>query len=276
MASANGPSTSAAAATEPPQHTSQFTQDGASSIVPADLDASADQNIDHPVKSLFGPFPSSSQHQEAIEPMQTTLPPSINHEELSNIAKSFNDEPSQSFIPPSDGPSDPIQLNQISNLHRSSLPPLTREKTAPAIGPATDKPTPVPKEADIDGPVLYITLLLSSTGARHPYRLDEKYLRKRNVAVDGNNPINISLYKLKELILRDWRDGKGDSFLSLAVRIKLWNFRPLTMIAWTEWEAKPSSPDSIRLISMGKMLNDKARLCGTYPPLLLLITHTDW
>ena len=39
----------------------------------------------------------------------------------------------------------------------------------------------------------------------------------------------------------------------------------LTSIAPTEWEAKPSSPDSIRLISMGKMLNDKARLCGRYP-----------
>ena len=29
-----------------------------------------------------------------------------------------------------------------------------------------------------------------------------------------------------------------------------------------EWEAKPSSPESIRLISMGKMLNDKTRLAG--------------
>ena len=30
----------------------------------------------------------------------------------------------------------------------------------------------------------------------------------------------------------------------------------------TEWEAKPSSPESIRLISMGKLLNDKVRLSG--------------
>ena len=28
----------------------------------------------------------------------------------------------------------------------------------------------------------------------------------------------------------------------------------------TEWDAKPSSPESIRLIFMGKMLNDKSRL----------------
>lgn len=31
---------------------------------------------------------------------------------------------------------------------------------------------------------------------------------------------------------------------------------------YQEWEAKPSSPESIRLISMGKMLNDKTRLAG--------------
>ena len=31
---------------------------------------------------------------------------------------------------------------------------------------------------------------------------------------------------------------------------------------YKEWEAKPSSPESIRLISMGKMLNDKTRLAG--------------
>ena len=99
----------------------------------------------------------------------------------------------------SNGPTSPKQL---------SPPALSREKTAPAIGPATDKPTPLPSELEMEGPALFITLLLASTGTRHPYRLDEKYLKKRNVVVEGNNPINISLYKLKELILRDWRDGK--------------------------------------------------------------------
>ena len=93
---------------------------------------------------------------------------------------------------------------------RSSTPQLTRKETAPAIGPATDKPYPIVKEAS-EGPVLFITLLLASTGARHPYKLDGKYLRKRSVEVDGNNPINMSLYKLKELILRDWRSGKSTS-----------------------------------------------------------------
>ena len=89
---------------------------------------------------------------------------------------------------------------------RTSPPPLIREATAPAIGPATDKPVPLPKEAEDEGPVLYITLLLT-TGARHPFKLDRRYLKKRNVEVEDDNPVNMSLYKLKELILRDWRDG---------------------------------------------------------------------
>lgn len=50
-----------------------------------------------------------------------------------------------------------------------------------------------------------------------------------------NDPFNLSVYKLKELILREWRD---------------------------EWEAKPASPSSIRLISFGKLLDDKAPLKG--------------
>ena len=85
-------------------------------------------------------------------------------------------------------------------------PLLTREKTAPAIGPSSDKPTPTSKESEIWGPVLMITLLLTN-GARHPYKIDGKYLKKRNVSVDDNNPINMSTYTLKELIWREWRDG---------------------------------------------------------------------
>ena len=106
------------------------------------------------------------------------------------------------------GPSSVIAPNDNVDPTISTTPPLARLKTGPAIGPATDKPSPFPKESEIEGPVLYITLLLT-TGARHPFRLDQKYMRKRNVEVEGNNPVNMSLYKLKELILRDWRDGEG-------------------------------------------------------------------
>lgn len=83
---------------------------------------------------------------------------------------------------------------------------LTRQKTVPAIGPSTEKPTPLPQEPEILGPILLITLLLTN-GARHPYKIDEKYLKKRNVNVDDNNPVNMSTYTLKELIWREWREG---------------------------------------------------------------------
>ncbi|KAF6832428.1 hypothetical protein CMUS01_06920 [Colletotrichum musicola] len=106
-----------------------------------------------------------------------------------------------------------------------------------AIGPSVDEVQPV-TVSPADGPVCNITLLLT-TGARHPYKLDEKYLTKRNVTVPGlteagkKDPFTISVYTLKELILREWRE---------------------------EWDAKPASPSSIRLIHFGKLLDDKDQL----------------
>jgi len=47
------------------------------------------------------------------------------------------------------------------------------------------------------------------------------------------DPFSISVYTLKELILREWRE---------------------------EWEAQPSSPSSIRLIHFGRLLDDKTPL----------------
>lgn len=87
---------------------------------------------------------------------------------------------------------------------------LTREKTGPAIGSPGDRPIPNPQESDGVGFSLLITLLLTN-GARHPFKIDEKYLKKRSVNVDGGNPINLSVYTLKELIWREWRDGKSSA-----------------------------------------------------------------
>ncbi|KAK3358556.1 ubiquitin-related domain-containing protein [Lasiosphaeria ovina] len=92
--------------------------------------------------------------------------------------------------------------------------------------------------ANAEMPVCTITLLLP-TGARHPYKIDEKYLAKRNVEIPDvtesgrKDPFSISVYKLKELILREWRE---------------------------EWDGKPASPTSIRLIHFGKLLDDKEQL----------------
>ncbi|KAK5199569.1 hypothetical protein LTR72_004717 [Exophiala xenobiotica] len=144
-------------------------------------------------------------------------------------------------------------LNQSMNP-APSPPPAVADPQAvtrtfsTAIGPSSDSPVVPAKDVEVSGPVLVVTLLLTS-GARHPFRLDAKYLAKRNVEVADADPYNLSVYKLKELILREWRE---------------------------EWEAKPSSPNYIRLISMGKMLDDKASLkdykFGTDSPNVLHMT----
>ncbi|KAK1256109.1 hypothetical protein MKX07_008368 [Trichoderma sp. CBMAI-0711] len=112
-----------------------------------------------------------------------------------------------------------------------------QEDSAMAIGPADEEIKPAGSGTD-SGPVCNITLLLAS-GSRHPYKIDAKYLSKRHVAMpdeDENgkpDPFSISIYTLKELILREWR---------------------------SDWEAKPASPTSIRLIHFGKLLDDKEQL----------------
>ncbi|KAI4721786.1 hypothetical protein E4T48_02042 [Aureobasidium sp. EXF-10727] len=119
-------------------------------------------------------------------------------------------------------------------------PAFVRRETTEPIGPSTDLPTPMPNTPAFgtpSGPVITINLLLSSTGTRHPYRIDQKYLAKRNVVAENEtgqfDPFVISVYTLKELIWRDWRE---------------------------EWEPRPSSPAAIRLIHFGRFLDDKLPL----------------
>lgn len=85
------------------------------------------------------------------------------------------------------------------------MAPRGLRKESEAIGPAIDAPSA--RHDPSSGPALMITLLLP-TGARHPFKIDERYLRKRNVTVEDMNPLNISVYTMKELIWRDWREGK--------------------------------------------------------------------
>jgi hypothetical protein len=171
--------------------------------------------------------------------------------ELHNLNKNGSvDDDRAPAIPPKDaapiaGNSD--QSDEITEARRSpkgkeraEIPPAPIEKMDPlAIGNAEPVPAAGSNVSPAsDEPVCNITLLLP-TGARHPYRLDEKYLTKRNVEVpdlteDGKkDPFSISIYKLKELILREWRD---------------------------DWEVRPTSPTSIRLIHFGKLLEDKEQL----------------
>ncbi|EGX92721.1 Ubiquitin [Cordyceps militaris CM01] len=107
-----------------------------------------------------------------------------------------------------------------------------------AIGPAQEHINSGASTEPGAPPVCNITLLLTS-GTRHPYRLDAKYLSRRNVVMPDEtehghpDPFSISIYTLKELILREWR---------------------------SDWEPKPASPSSIRLIHFGKLLDDKEQL----------------
>ncbi|TIC99054.1 hypothetical protein CH35J_005282 [Colletotrichum higginsianum] len=133
---------------------------------------------------------------------------------------------------------DSIEPSTKGKEKESAPPPVAKSQDdTMAIGPSVDDVQSV-SNSPSDGPVCNITLLLT-TGARHPYKLDEKYLTKRNVNVPGlteagkKDPFTISVYTLKELILREWRE---------------------------EWDPKPASPSSIRLIHFGKLLDDKDQL----------------
>ena len=203
----------------------------------------------------------------AQEPIETMIPATTPDPLFATHDSSKENERPSTALPTTTTPSKPQPVSASPPGNNPPMSPsptsLIRKQTAPAIGPATDKPTPIPKESAGAGPFLMITLLLN-TGARHPYRIDEKYLKKRNVSVPGNDPVNMSVYTLKELIWRDWREGKS---LRLLYRSDL-SFLPLCGVGlWlttgsTEWEARPSIPSSIRLIHFGKLLDDKAHLKG--------------
>ncbi|APA12671.1 hypothetical protein sscle_09g074410 [Sclerotinia sclerotiorum 1980 UF-70] len=154
-----------------------------------------------------------------------------------------NDEPSPTDPAPAPPPTmskgeGKAPATESSSEAQESRPTRARLGSV-AIGPSTESTHVMPASTAVDaGPALTITLLLGS-GARHPYKIDEKYLTKRAVTVPGvtedgkKDPLSISVYTLKELILREWRE---------------------------EWETKPSSPSSIRLIFFGKLLDDKEAL----------------
>ncbi|POR35919.1 Uncharacterized protein TPAR_03881 [Tolypocladium paradoxum] len=142
--------------------------------------------------------------------------------------------------PPARAQSDaPASLKGKEKEDDAPAPPSKeRSDSILAIGPAQDDIRALAPSGTDSGPVCNITLLLTS-GSRHPYKLDAKYLTRRNVAVPEEaesghpDPFSISVYTLKELILREWRN---------------------------DWEAKPASPSSIRLIHFGKLLDDKEPL----------------
>lgn len=196
---------------------------------PADVGTSSSLPHTEVLEANLG---SSTRQEEATAP---STAPQVQDSGASNFMSETSSEPPSTTLPGIEGTASVSDASQLTSTRT-----YTR-KDSIAIGPATDvSHSPV---VDASNPVCIITLLLTS-GARHPYKLDEKYLVKRNVDVPGilengrKDPFSISVYTLKELILREWRD---------------------------EWEAQPSSPSSIRLIHFGRLLDDKTPLKGTYP-----------
>jgi len=171
--------------------------------------------------------------EPASSPVEMNTVPSTGPEQAGDKAGT-SQPPSQA--PPADASASPPPPTDV---------PITRtESQAQAGAEAATSPS-----SHASGPTLSITLQLV-TGARHPYKIDEKYLNSRKVeakAADGSfDPRELSGYKLKELIWTDWR---------------------------TEWEPKPASPGSIRLIRGGKFIQDNKPLSGTHTS---SHARTDW
>lgn len=98
----------------------------------------------------------------------------------------------------------------------TTVAPSTNAPQKASEDPAHAKEVEDPKEEQEEeeederedtGPSLVITLLLTS-GSRHPFKINGKYLRKQSINVENNDPFTMSVYTLKELIWREWRPGK--------------------------------------------------------------------
>lgn len=146
----------------------------------------------------------SPQPQSSLHPPQST---STSITPAEGQGPKLKDSTSHSTTPIS---VPPLPANASTDFPGSStltpIKKLTQQKAVPHNGSSTESPPPMLQESETIGPILLITLLLTN-GARHPYKIDEKYLKKRSVNVEDNNPVNMSTYTLKELIWRDWREG---------------------------------------------------------------------
>lgn len=110
-------------------------------------------------------------------------------------------------------PSAPSALDGTASPQPSAAKPLPAiAPSGPAaandgIGPATEGSAPAGISSAPAGSQLVIMLLLPATDTRHPYVIDQAYLERRNVEIEGSDPTSINVYTLKELIMRDWRTG---------------------------------------------------------------------
>ncbi|KAI0131956.1 hypothetical protein BJ170DRAFT_225070 [Xylariales sp. AK1849] len=185
-------------------------------------------------------LPAGSSASHAENPTQTTNAAQI----------PLTDKDVSTTIEPSAGEHAPAvpSAKALGKAPAITAPATEQDAIGPADSGQADSAAETPGDLTVD-----IMLIVPTTGARHPFRINEKYLTKRNVQVtslteDGKiDPFSITVYTLKELILREWRK---------------------------EWETPPREPTSIRLIKMGKMLDDKLPLREyNFTPTVKSIVH---
>ncbi|PLB42216.1 uncharacterized protein BDW47DRAFT_121993 [Aspergillus candidus] len=218
----------------------------------------SDASKDDPVSAV-----AVSQEPQPPQSQQQPPPPPPPQQLLQPQESQQQQQPQQQTLPPTElnansHPSNPDQVSQENTVSTTGTIPGTGNDTQTPVATAqrTDGDAPIEsneaksatsgvqpsspasdasvKETEVEdtGPSLLITLLLI-TGSRHPLRIDGSYLRKRSINVENDDPFAMSVYTLKELIWRGWRQ---------------------------DWETRPSSPSAIRLISFGKLLDDNAPL----------------
>lgn len=204
--------------------------------------SSVTADITKNIPTPFGPQPPmSSMVNREMEETPAQLPVAVAPQELPPTTTTVSD--AQEVMQSSED-STAIDSEEKSNKEViSSSAPLSLDSNTGETA-ATDEGQPltgtVSPSTDVANPVCNIMLLLTS-GARHGYRVDERYLSKRQMTIPGvtesgkKDPYSINVITLKELILKEWRE---------------------------EWDAKPTSPSSIRLIYFGRLLNDNVPLKG--------------
>ncbi|EER38384.1 conserved hypothetical protein [Histoplasma capsulatum H143] len=167
-----------------------------------------DDTTDATATSSSDPAVTDSSHPPAtIESAEPSEPPGTSTTIRENTPPSPTSQPhdataSQSAPTTTTNTEPPPQ--QIQSATQPTSETEETKQCSPAVGPSSELPGATGKELEDPGMVLNIDLLLI-TGARHPFKIDAKYLRKRQVDVPDFNPYAMSVYTLKELIWREWR-----------------------------------------------------------------------
>lgn len=159
-----------------------------------------------PSGSPKAPQPQSSPPSSTPVDAQNTNPSHVDNDPAQNdntVAETQNTNATtggESTMPAASVPSDSKDVT-----HESHIESADQDTAAPPAEKVSEESET--KEMEDSGPSLVITLLLI-TGARHPFKIDGKYLKKRGVNVENHDPFSMSVYTLKELIWREWRAGK--------------------------------------------------------------------